>query len=87
MQAPVSKYPKLSFERQSQPWPGLVGKMEPKPDHGENGYKGTGRLAGRRALITGGDSGMDRTAAIANAREGADVAGAIYGAAGSTGQP
>ena len=71
---PRTKYTSTPFPEQRQPWPALQGKMTPRPDCGETSYRGSGRLAGRKALLTGADSGIGRAAAIAYAREGADVA-------------
>src|SRR5712671_746891 len=66
-------YPKPPYPSQKQPMPGSTAKMDPRPDHGETSYKGSGRLKGMRAVITGGDSGIGKAVAIAYAREGADV--------------
>jgi hypothetical protein len=66
-------HPKPPFPKQRQPMPGTTAKMQPVPDHGEKTYKGSGRLTGKKAIITGGDSGIGRAVAIAYAREGADL--------------
>jgi NAD(P)-dependent dehydrogenase (short-subunit alcohol dehydrogenase family) len=70
---PAHQYPEPEFPQQDQPHPGSTERMEPRPDHGEETYRGTGRLRGKACVITGGDSGIGRAVALAYAREGADV--------------
>jgi NAD(P)-dependent dehydrogenase (short-subunit alcohol dehydrogenase family) len=69
----MTAHPKPPFPKQKQPMPGATQVMEPVPDHGERSYRGSGRLAEKKAVITGADSGIGRAVAIAYAREGADV--------------
>jgi NAD(P)-dependent dehydrogenase (short-subunit alcohol dehydrogenase family) len=69
----MNDHPTPPFPKQQQPMPGSTRQMQPVPDHGETSYRGSGKLAGKKAIITGGDSGIGRAVAIAYAREGADL--------------
>lgn len=73
-----ANFPEPPFTEQQQPMPGSSSAMEPQPDYGESSYRGCGRLAGKKTIITGGDSGIGRAVALAFAREGADVLISYY---------
>lgn len=73
-----ANFPQPPFTEQQQPMPGSSSAMEPQPDYGESSYRGCGRLAGKKTIITGGDSGIGRAVALAFAREGADVLISYY---------
>ena len=73
-----TEFPRPPFPQQQQPMPGSSAAMDPQPDYGEESYKGSGRLAGKKTVITGGDSGIGRAVALAFAREGADVLVSYY---------
>jgi NAD(P)-dependent dehydrogenase (short-subunit alcohol dehydrogenase family) len=66
-------HPKPPYPSQKQPMPGTTARMDPRPDHGESSYRGSGKLVGKKAVITGADSGIGRAVALAYAREGADI--------------
>src|ERR1700709_1095070 len=78
METTMNDLPTPPFPDQQQPMPGRTDAMDPRPDHGEASYRGSGRLAGKKTIITGADSGIGRAVALAFAREGADVVVAYY---------